>query len=69
MRVLIDVPDELMTAWRALAERQRVPVSTVICDALRASAEQQRVSDVAAGFGLWGSGEDELAYQQRMREE
>jgi len=69
MRVRVDVADDDLKVLTQLAERRGVSRAVVMREALRLHAERHRTIDLGAAFGLWNTGEDGLAYQERMRAE
>jgi len=72
MRTLVDIPDDQLAELTTVAEREKVSRAALVREAIAGllAARHAKSSDVIdAGFGLWGEGEDGLAYQERLRAE
>lgn len=70
MRTIVDLPDDQITALKALAERNGLSRTELVRRAVAAYLEQHRLPSGDAAFGLWRKrGEDGLDYQERFRRE
>ena len=69
MRALIDRPDDELGLLTDLGRRQGTSRAAVIRDAIHLYLAARRSPPADAAFGLWGAGEDGIAYQDRMRAE
>jgi len=69
MRVLVDIPKQQLDALTEIGRRKGVSRAEVI----RTAVDQYLVKNRPGGFdefkGIWGAGEDGVAYQRRLREE
>lgn len=72
MRTLIDIPDDQLAELTKLAKREKVSRAELVRRAIAQllEAKPARTEDgIDKAFGLWGPGEDGLAYQERLRSE
>ena len=69
MRTLVDIPDADVQALDEVAKLREQPRAALIREAIGDYLAKHRHSDVMAGFGLWETAEDGLAYQNRLRGE
>ncbi len=69
MRVLVDIPDEMIDKLNGLSRARGVSRASLIRVALSRLVEEAGEGDIDAAFGLWGGGEDGLVYQERVRSE
>jgi metal-responsive CopG/Arc/MetJ family transcriptional regulator len=71
MRILLDLPDTIVSQLTTISARRRVPRAVVVREALdRFLKEEDAVERTSeAAFGAWGDGEDGLAFQRRLRSE
>lgn len=69
MRTLIDIPDAQLQSLSHICETLRVSRAHVVREAIAAYLAQQSKPNTAQAFGAWGSGEDGVAFQQRLRSE
>ena len=69
MRALIDIPDIQVRALAEIAEKERVSraalIRVAIADFISARKNPPRVESL----GLWGTGEDGIVYEDRIRSE
>ena len=69
MRALVDIPKQQLDALAEIGRRKGVSRAEVI----RTAVDQYLTNNRPGGFeefrGIWGAGEDGVAYQRRMREE
>jgi metal-responsive CopG/Arc/MetJ family transcriptional regulator len=71
MRTLVDIPDADIAALDELSRRRKVSRAQVIREAIKAHLTKAGAgaNDLDRFFGAWGTGEDGLAYQERLRSE
>lgn len=69
MRILVDANEAQVAALDELAKRERRPRAAVIRAAIDDYVARRKQDRIKEGFGLWGTGEDGLAYQERLRSE
>jgi metal-responsive CopG/Arc/MetJ family transcriptional regulator len=73
MRTLVDIPDDQLAELSEIARTEKTSRAALVRRAVAemlASHRSNREDPIAAAFGLWGeSGEDGLAYQERLRAE
>ena len=69
MRALIDIPKQQLDALTEIGRQKGVSRAEVI----RTALDQYLKNSQPGGFeefkGIWGAGEDGVAFQRRMREE
>jgi hypothetical protein len=77
---MVHIPEESASVLKALAEAEKISEDDVVRRALADYAAKHSVIQMSSerepesqaflnAFGLWGDGEDGLAYQQRLRAE
>jgi predicted transcriptional regulator len=69
MRTLIDLPERDLRALTELAASRGMSRAALMREAVEDYLARQRPLQKDDAFGLWRSGEDGLAYQERLREE
>jgi len=72
MRTLVDIPDDQLAELAKIARQEKVSRAALVRRAVANLLEASRANPkdaLAASFGLWGPGEDGLAYQERLRSE
>jgi predicted transcriptional regulator len=69
MRTLVDLSPDELDRLAEIARRRRVSRAAVMREALQDYIARQPRNERDAAFGAWSTGEDGLAYQERMREE
>jgi metal-responsive CopG/Arc/MetJ family transcriptional regulator len=72
MRTLIDIPDDQIAELAKIAKEEKVSRAALVRRAiadLLAARKAKKPNGIDAAFGLWGPGEDGLAYQERLRSE
>jgi metal-responsive CopG/Arc/MetJ family transcriptional regulator len=69
MRALVDLPKQQLDALAEIGRRKGVSRAEVIRTALDQYLTANRPNTFEEFRGLWGPGEDGVAYQRRMREE
>lgn len=69
MRTLIDIGEPEIRELDELAKRQRKSRSALVRAAVGEYLERKRSAALEDAFGLWGAGEDGIAYQERLRRE
>ncbi|WP_237154232.1 ribbon-helix-helix domain-containing protein [Oryzibacter oryziterrae] len=67
MRFLVDFTDETIDTLNQLSAERQVSRASIIRDAVDLYLAQQPHPGPIDGFGLWKSGEDGVAYRNRMR--
>ena len=69
MRALVDIPKQQLDALAEIGRQKGVSRAEVI----RTALDQYLTGNRTGGFeqfkGIWGAGEDGVAYQRRLREE
>ncbi len=69
MRTLIDIPESQLADLSAICAARSQSRAEVVRLAISAYLEQQVRPNAKLAFGSWGSGEDGVAYQERLRKE
>jgi predicted transcriptional regulator len=69
MRTLVDLPKPELDQLSALAAQRGVSRAALMREALEEYLARNKPAGLDAAFGAWSTGEDGLAYQERMREE
>jgi len=69
MRILVDANEAQVAALDDLAKREKRPRAAVIRAAIDDYVARNTRTSLKESFGLWGTGEDGLAYQERLRSE
>jgi len=69
MRALIDIPDNQVRALAAIAEEERTSRAALIRAAIADFISARESLSRSGALGLWGAGEDGLAYEDRIRGE
>jgi metal-responsive CopG/Arc/MetJ family transcriptional regulator len=69
MRTLIDLPDDQVDALKRLSAREGVSRAALIRRAVSRLLAGEATQASEDAFGLWKSGEDGLAYEDRLRAE
>jgi hypothetical protein len=69
MRALVDIPKQQLDALAEIGRRKGVSRAEVIRTAVDQYLAAEKKSSFAAFHGMWGPGEDGVAYQRRLREE
>jgi metal-responsive CopG/Arc/MetJ family transcriptional regulator len=70
MRALVDIPKPQLDALTEIGRRKGVSRAEVIRTAVdQYLATEKKLGGFAEFHGMWGPGEDGVAYQRRMREE
>ena len=72
MRTLVDIPDDQIAELGKIAAAEKLSRAALVRRAIAEmlAARRARTSGgIEAAFGLWGEGEDGLAYQERLRSE
>lgn len=69
MRILIDIPEEQITALAIISGSEKTSRSEIVRRAIALYIEQTKPSDVEA-FGIWRDHQvDGITYQERLRSE
>ncbi len=69
MRALIDIPDDQVEALAEMAKSEKVSRAELIRRAITDLLASRTAASKSSAFGLWGAGEDGLAYEDRIRAE
>ena len=69
MRALIDIPDDQIRALARIGKRESVSRAALIRRALTDFIAACAPPSDAEAFGSWSTGEDALAYEDRVRGE
>ena len=69
MRALIDIPESQVQALAEIARKERVSRAALIRRAIAELISSQEAPSRSQAFGLWGTSEDGLAYEDRIRSE
>ena len=69
MRTLVDLSPDDLDRLTQLAARRGVSRAALMREALEDFLARHPRTEVDDAFGLWGSEEDGLAYQERLRRE
>lgn len=69
MRALIDPPERDLRALTEFAASRGISRAALMREAVEDYSARQRPQPRDQVFGLWRTGEDGLAYQERLREE
>lgn len=69
MRALIDIPDIQVRALAEIAEKERTSRAALIRVAIADFISARKSPSRVESLGLWGTGEDGIAYEDRIRSE
>lgn len=69
VRTLVDIEKKQVDALDALAKAEHRARASLIREAISDYLARRSAATSEDAFGLWGAGEDGLAYQQRLRAE
>ena len=69
MRALIDIPDIHVQALAEIAEKERMSRAALIRVAIANFILARKTPSRVESLGLWGTGEDGVAYEDRIRSE
>lgn len=69
MRALIDIPDTQVRALAKIAEKERMSRAALIRVAIADFISARKSPSRAESLGLWGTSEDGVAYEDRVRSE
>ena len=70
MRILVDIPDDQISALAELSKRRQQPRAALIREAIGEYLAHRDRARQESAFGLWGTtAPDGLAYQRKARAE
>lgn len=69
MRTLVDIPEPHLRELDNLSRRERRSRASLIREAVLGYLARKKGRSIEEAYGLWGTGEDGLEYQERLRGE